>query len=107
VSHLIVSCRECGAAVGAACTYVEQRRKGQPLACGHRIRQAEAEGWRTSEETARDIADWLESPDGKRDLGLQGVDRVHVERYARAIRDGAWRRVERAESPEGPGEAVT
>jgi hypothetical protein len=91
VSHLIVSCRECGAAVGSECRYVEQRRKGQLLVGGHRIRQAEAEGWRTSEETAMSIADWLESfiPTARRAM----PERADWYRdIAAEIRRGEWRK---------------
>lgn len=41
---------------------------------------------------AERIAAWIQSPRGKRDLGLQDADVVHAERYANAIRSGAWRK---------------
>lgn len=61
----------------------------------------ECPGDQITERVAQEIAAWVESSRGKRDLGLQTMDRTHVERLARAIREGAWR----AASPGDEGES--
>lgn len=43
------------------------------------------------EETAEQIAAWLESPRDKRDLGLQSMDEFHRAQIAVAVRAGRWK----------------
>jgi hypothetical protein len=79
-SHLIVACRECGAAVGEGCKYVGERKRGEPAPGGHPIRRAMADHRRASDATAEAIAQWME------DGGPVGRS------YAAAIRAGLWRK---------------